>query len=233
MITRTAAVGGLLAVVLVGCAGDDADEPEPGPPAQALTAANCSPISYGGPGRPRFLIVNSSGYQGVFKGHGVQTAQAMKLVLAKHGWRAGPTLSACRSARRRARPRGRRAPKVRAQCARVRQNRSALAVVGPLTSNCAVHMLPILNKAPKGPLATISGGNTYVGLTRAGPGTAVGEPGSYAPTGRRGGARTMPADDIQGRPSPSGAPAEANTGVRGRRPVAVRPRAGGRLRRRG
>jgi branched-chain amino acid transport system substrate-binding protein len=199
MIARPAAVAGLLAMVLVACAGDDADELEPGPPAQALTAANCSPITYGGPGRPRFLIVNSSGYQGLYKGHGVQTAQAMKLVLAKHGWRAGPYTVGMQVCEETSAATGAPSPDKCARNARAfAENGSVLAVVGPLTSNCAVHMLPILNKAPDGPLATISGGNTYVGLTRAGPGTAAGEPGRYAPTGRRGYARMMPADDVQG-----------------------------------
>ena len=38
------------------------------------------------------------------------------------------------------------------------ENRSVMGVVGPLTSYCATHMLAILNRAPGGPLATISGG---------------------------------------------------------------------------
>ena len=199
MIARLAAVAGLLAVMLAACGGDDTREPASGPPAQALTAANCSPITYGGPGRPRFLIVNSSGYQGPYKGHGVQTAQAMKMVLAQHGWRAGPYTVGMQACEETSAETGRPSP---AKCARnaraFAENRSVLALVGPLTSNCAVHMLAILNKAPGGPLATISGGNTYVGLTRSGPGTAAGEPARYAPTGRRGYARMMPADDVQG-----------------------------------
>jgi branched-chain amino acid transport system substrate-binding protein len=199
MTARSVTVAGLLAVVLAGCAGDGADELEPGPPAQALTAAGCSPVTYGRPGRPRFLIVNSSGYQGLYKGHGVQTAQAMKLVLAKHDWHAGPYTVGLQVCEETSADTGRPSP---AKCARnaraFAQNGSVLGLVGPLTSNCAVHMLAILNQAPDGPLATISGGNTYVGLTRSGPGTAAGEPDRYSPTGRRGYARMMPADDVQG-----------------------------------
>jgi branched-chain amino acid transport system substrate-binding protein len=199
MTARIAALVGVLAAGLVGCATDAADELAPGPPAQPLTAADCSPMTYGGPGRPRFLIVNSSAYQGPYKGHGVQTAQAIKLVLAKHGWRAGPYTIGLQVCEETSAVTGRPSPSKCEENARAfAQNRSVLAVVGPLTSNCAVHMLAILNKAPEGPLATISGGNTYVGLTRSGPGTAAGEPGRYAPTGRRGYARMMPADDVQG-----------------------------------
>jgi branched-chain amino acid transport system substrate-binding protein len=73
-----------------------------------------------------------------------------------------------------------------------------MGLVGPLTSFCATHMLAILNRAPGGPLATISGGNTYVGLTRSGAATADDEPQKYMPTGRRGYARLAPTDDVQG-----------------------------------
>ena len=60
-----------------------------GPPAHPLSASICSPVAYGGPGRPQFLIVAHSAFQGTYKGHGVQTAQAIKMVLAERGWRAG------------------------------------------------------------------------------------------------------------------------------------------------
>ena len=60
-------------------------------------------------------------------------------------------------------------------------------------------MLPILNRAPHGPLADISGSNTYVGLTRAVAGTtAPGEPQRYFPGGQRSYARLAPTDDVQG-----------------------------------
>jgi branched-chain amino acid transport system substrate-binding protein len=198
MIVRLSVASVVLAALLAACGGDDGGAPAQGPPAQEL-AGNCSPVSYGGPGRPRFLIVNSSAYQGAYKGHGVQTAQAMKLVLAKHDWRAGPYTVGLQVCEETSAETGAPSP---AKCARnaraFAENRSVLAVLGPLTSNCATHMLATLNKAPGGPLAAISGGNTYVGLTRSGPGTVKGEPERYAPTGRRGYARMMPADDIQG-----------------------------------
>ena len=43
----------------------------------------------------------------------------------------------------------------------------------------------------------VSPSSTVVGLTRSGPGTLPGEPGRYQPTGRRGFARVIAADDIQ------------------------------------
>jgi branched-chain amino acid transport system substrate-binding protein len=59
-------------------------------------------------------------------------------------------------------------------------------------------MIPILNRAPNGPIGMISPANTYVGLTHPGPGTAAGEPGKYYPTGKRNYIRIVAADDFQG-----------------------------------
>jgi branched-chain amino acid transport system substrate-binding protein len=186
------------ATQLVACGADDAEPPE-GSPAQPLAAPICSAVTYGGPGRPRFLIVVSSGFQGIYKGHGVQTAQAMKMVLAERGWRAGEYTVGMQACEETDAKTDSPSP---AKCARnaraFARNPSVLGVVGPLTSNCAAHMLASLNEAPDGPLAVVSGGNTYVGLTRSGPGTAEGEPERYLPTGRRGYARLAPTDDVQG-----------------------------------
>jgi branched-chain amino acid transport system substrate-binding protein len=186
------------AAALVACGADDVAPPE-GAPATPLAAPSCSSVTYGGPGRPRFLIVVSSGFQGIYEGHGVQTAQAMKMILAERGWRAGEYtvgMQACEETDAKT-----NSPSP-AKCARnaraFARNASVLGVIGPLTSNCATHMLAILNEAPDGPLAVVSGGNTYVGLTRSGPGTAEGEPERYIPTGRRGYARLTPTDDVQG-----------------------------------
>jgi branched-chain amino acid transport system substrate-binding protein len=170
-----------------------------GSPAKQISSALCSPVAYGGPGRPRFLIVNSTGLQGIYKGHGVQTGQAIKMVLAQRGWRAGPYTVGLQMCEETSAETESPSPEKCARNARAfAQNRSVMGVVGPLTSSCATHMLAILNRAPGGPLATISGGNTYVGLTRSGAATADDEPQKYAPTGRRGYARLAPTDDVQG-----------------------------------
>jgi branched-chain amino acid transport system substrate-binding protein len=75
---------------------------------------------------------------------------------------------------------------------------SVVAVIGTFTSTCATLEVPILNRAPGGPVAMISPSNTYVGLTRAGPEAAPGDPGRYAPTGQRSYARVVAPDDVQG-----------------------------------
>jgi branched-chain amino acid transport system substrate-binding protein len=181
----------------VGCGGDDR-APADGPPARAVASSTCSPIVYGGPGRPRFLIAVSSHFQGVFRGHGVQTAQAVKMVLGQRGWRAGEYTVGMQACEESDADSSSTSPgKCRRNARAFAGDPSVLGVIGPLSSDCASYMLKTLNTAPGGPLATISGGNTYLGLTRAGPGTQPGEPGRYAPTGRRGYARLAPADDAQ------------------------------------
>src|SRR5436189_259562 len=79
------------------------------------------------------------------------------------------------------------------------QRRDAAAgVIGTFNSGAAEIEVPVLNRAPNGPVAMISPANTYVGLTHGGPGTAAGEPGKYYPTGKRNYARVVAADDFQG-----------------------------------
>jgi branched-chain amino acid transport system substrate-binding protein len=72
-----------------------------------------------------------------------------------------------------------------------------IGVIGAFNSGCSAVELPILNRAANGPLAMISPTNTVVGLTRAGPGTAPGEPGRYYPTGIRNYARIAATDNVQ------------------------------------
>src|ERR1044071_3477025 len=65
------------------------------------------------------------------------------------------------------------------------QNKSVIGVIGTFNSGCAEIEIPILNRAPDGPLGMVSPANTYVGLTHSGPGTAAGEPDKNYPNGKR------------------------------------------------
>ena len=78
------------------------------------------------------------------------------------------------------------------------QDSSVVGVIGTFNSGCAEIIVPVLNRAPNGPVAMVSPANTYVGLTHTGPGTVAGEPGKYYPTGKRNYARVVAADDYQG-----------------------------------
>ena len=77
-----------------------------------------------------------------------------------------------------------------------------MAVIGPWNSFCAQIEIPILNRAPGGPLALISpatptpGPDPAAGVLRR---TATGgEPEVYYPTGVRNFLRLFPGDDLQG-----------------------------------
>jgi ABC-type branched-subunit amino acid transport system substrate-binding protein/streptogramin lyase/predicted Ser/Thr protein kinase len=79
-----------------------------------------------------------------------------------------------------------------------------VAVMGPWSSYCGQVQIPILNRAPGGPLAMVSPSATHPGLTRGGPlgeagGVGIkGEPEVYYPTGVPNFFRVVPREDLQG-----------------------------------
>lgn len=168
------------------------------PAASPVDVPGCSSVSYGGSGRPDYLIAASTGLQGRAAEYGVQEGQALKLVLAERGWRAGDFSVGLQICDETEASRGLSSP---AKCRRnglaFARNRRVLGVVGAKHSECALEMLPSLNSAPGGPLVLIGASPTYVGLTRTGPG-ALGDPHWNFPTGQRSFVRVLPADDVQG-----------------------------------
>ena len=195
---RAGALAVLVCVATLVAACGDEDRPAL-PAARALPEAICGPITYGGDGRPQLLIANSGALQGPQTDHGIQNAQATKMVLAQHGWRAGRFtvgVQVCDEATASS-----TAPSP-TKCARNAHafvdDPSVVAVLGPVTSACAHAMLPVTNRAPGGPLAVVSMSNTYLGLTRGGPGVAEGDPDGLYPTGERSFVRLAPDDDLQG-----------------------------------
>jgi branched-chain amino acid transport system substrate-binding protein len=184
------------AAMLATACGENGDRPAPA--ARPLPTSICGPVTYGGDGQPQLLIVNSGSLQGPTSDHGVQNAQAVKMVLAQRGWRAGEFtvgVQVCDEADARS-----PFPSER-KCARNAQafaeDASVAVVVGPVTSTCGRAMVPVLNRARGGPVPVVSMGNTYLGLTREGPGVAPGDPEALYPTGKRNYARMAPADDAQ------------------------------------
>jgi branched-chain amino acid transport system substrate-binding protein len=192
------AVAAATAISLAACGQDDGREAKI-PPASPIDAAGCSQVAYGGKGRPDFLIAASSALRGQFVEHGVQTSQAIKLVLTQRGWRAGEYSVGLQICDETAASGDTAGPvKCRRNARAFARNRSVLVVLGPLFSGCAREMLPILNRAPGGPLPAISGSPTYLGLTRHGPGVERGDPERNFPKGQRSFVRILPADDVQG-----------------------------------
>jgi branched-chain amino acid transport system substrate-binding protein len=87
---------------------------------------------------------------------------------------------------------------VRRERARVRRDPDVVGVIGTFNSPCAVVAVPELNRGPGGPVAIISPLNSFVGLTRPGPGVDPSLPAALYPTGRRSYLRVFPTDDLQG-----------------------------------
>jgi DNA-binding SARP family transcriptional activator/ABC-type branched-subunit amino acid transport system substrate-binding protein/DNA-binding beta-propeller fold protein YncE len=165
---------------------------------RALPTSSCSPIYFEGGDQPQYLIASDLPLQGVARTLTTQVGNAIEFVLRRHRFRAGrygvgyqscddstaqlgyPSTARC-------------AANARAYA----RNGSVIGVIGPFTSLCSLIELPIVNRAPAGPVAMISFSNTYVGLTHSAPGAAPGEPEELYPTGIRNYARIVAADDFQ------------------------------------
>jgi YVTN family beta-propeller protein len=166
------------------------------PPA-ALSA--CSRVHYGGPGRPDVLIASDLPLHGTYATDGVQGSQAVRIALEERGFRAGDRTVgyvSCDGSSPQDAVQGRRCARSARAYASARE---LVGLVGPYFSSCATHQLPILNRAPGGPLAAVGPSATYVGLTRGGAGIPASEPARYRPTGRTGFVRLAAPDDLQGR----------------------------------
>jgi len=154
-------------------------------------------MTYGGEGSPNLLVPLSGPLQNANSDHGIQNAQAVKLVLQQRGWRAGEHRVAIQVCDESSADEYVDLPKCERNARAFARNPSVVAVVGPTFSSCAGSMLPLLNGAEGGPVALAGTGNTYLGLTRSGPGVEKGDPDRLYPTGRRSYFRTVAADDAQ------------------------------------
>jgi branched-chain amino acid transport system substrate-binding protein len=192
---RRCAVAAALLVLAAGCGGEE-DGPAGAPARPPAALANCSSVFYEGAGRPDVLIVSDMPLQGTYANDGLQGTKAVQIVLRDHAFKAGDETVgyvSCDGAT----PRDDISP---AKCRRAGRAyaaaREVVAVIGPFFSSCAVHMMPALNR---GGLLEVGASNTYVGLTRGGPGIPADEPAKFFPTGRRTFVRLAAPDDLQGR----------------------------------
>jgi branched-chain amino acid transport system substrate-binding protein len=164
--------------------------------ATPLPASSCSAIQ-----NPsgNMLIASDLPLEGSGRTQTEQMTRAIAYIFKKHNWKAGKYTLAYQSCDDATAQAGKwDSGKVSANGNAYAQNSSVAGVIGTFNSGAAEIMIPILNRAPNGPIAMISPANTYVGLTHGGPGTAAGEPGKYYPTGKRNYARVVAADDYQG-----------------------------------
>lgn len=164
--------------------------------ATPLPASSCSAIQ-----NPDgdLLIASDLPEQSAGRAQIVQMEKAIPFVFAQNNWKAGKYTLAYQACDDSTVQAGKwDSDKCSTNANAYAQDPSVVGVIGTFNSGCAEIEIPVLNRAPSGPLSMISPANTYVGLTHAGPGTAAGEPGKYYPTGTRNYARVVAADDFQG-----------------------------------
>jgi len=164
---------------------------------RTIASNRCGPLRYEGPGSPQLLIAADLPLQPGLLETTTPMANAMTLALDRRGYRAGPYrvgLQVCDDATPRSPGFDERACSANAHD--YVKDPSVIAIAGPFSSGCAGPEIPILNRAPGGPLAIVSPSSTYVGLTRK-PAGGSKEPDVYYPTRRRNYARVIPADDMQ------------------------------------
>ena len=194
LIASTAA----LALLAAGCGGGGGGSGSGGN-VSALPSSSCSDIYYQGSGKPDYLIASDLPLQGSGRTQTVQMTEAVKFILKQKGFKAGKYKVGFQSCDDSTAQAGKWASeKCSANANAYAQNKSVVGVIGTFNSGCAEIIIPVLNRAPGGPVAMVSPANTYVGLTHSGPGTAAGEPNKYYPTGKRNYIRIVAADDFQG-----------------------------------
>lgn len=192
----TRAVLGAVAAGALAIAGAATGTIGGGERATTLPRSSCGAVV--GEGRPTYLITSDLPLQGADQAQIVQLTKAIELVLRNRNFKAGKYSIGYQSCDNSTSQRGAwDAGRCVANAQAYANDRSVLGVVGTYNSGCSKLEIPILNRAPDGPLAMISPVNTYVGLTKAGAGTVAGEPGVYYPTRKRNYARVVAADDYQ------------------------------------
>ena len=162
----------------------------------AVTAPACSEL-VSGPGTPQRLIVSdlplhTSGISNL--------PDAIGFVLRRHEFRAGRFRIGYQSCDDSTAEHGDFEPeKCRANAGLYAQTPHVVGIVGAYHSDCTAEQLAITNRAPGGPLATISPTNTGLDLTKPIPGgAAAGRLAELYPTGRRHYVRLLGSDDGQG-----------------------------------
>lgn len=164
---------------------------------QALPAAVCGPVYFGGEGPPQRLIVSDLPLRGAPGLPTRQMSAAIAYVLREHNFRAGRFrlgYQSCDDSTAQSAIYDDR--KCVSNAKAWVSNQLVIGVIGPFNSGCAYDELPVTNRG--GPLAMISPTNSDVALTHAGPLTPPDATARLYPTGVRNYVRIYPSDDLQG-----------------------------------
>ena len=204
-------VGGIvaaavLALIAAGCGGSSKSSSSTsgggsggGGNATALPASSCQDLYFEGSGKPDYIVPSDLPLQGSGRTQTIEMTNAIRFVLKQANFKAGKYTVGYQSCDDSTAQAGKwESSRCSANANAYAQNKSVIGVIGTFNSGCAEIEIPILNRAPDGPLGMVSPANTYVGLTHSGPGTAAGEPDKYYPNGERNYIRMVAADDFQG-----------------------------------
>jgi branched-chain amino acid transport system substrate-binding protein len=163
-----------------------------------LPTSACSPIESGGRD-PDVLIASDLPLRGGAAATTRSMSAAILYVLRKHGFKAGEHTVGYQSCDDSTSQVGRfEFFKCGSNAKAYAAAKRLVGLIGSYNSGCAAVELPIVNRAESGALPMISPANTYIGLTRSGPGAAPQHPKALYPTGVRNYVRVLPADDVQG-----------------------------------
>jgi hypothetical protein len=160
----------VLAATAAACGSSDGGAVRAPSVANGVSSSICSPMTYGGAGQPGLVVAMVGPLQGPVSDHGIQNAESMKLVMQQRGWRAGKRNVAIQVCDEASEGKYVDLDKCKRNAEAFAGNASVIAVIGPTVSSCAAAMIPVLNSAEGGPIGEIGLGNTYLGLTRSGPG---------------------------------------------------------------
>ncbi|HEX5028391.1 MAG TPA: branched-chain amino acid ABC transporter substrate-binding protein [Gaiellaceae bacterium] len=194
MIGSAIAAVALLAAAAVAVAGSSTSGS-----ASALPKT-CGPLFYKGSGSPRFTIVSDLPLQGAGRAQNLLMGQAIRYTLEKqYNFKAGKYTVGYQECDDSTAQAGRYDPATCSSNARAYASTSnVIGVLGTFNSGCSKLVLPILNRAPGGPVPMVSSANTAVGLTHFAPWNDPGEPNIYYPTKKRNYVRVAATDDFQG-----------------------------------
>jgi branched-chain amino acid transport system substrate-binding protein len=165
-----------------------------------LPKSSCAALFYQGSGSPQLIIASDLPLSSPQRPQTIAMQRAIQYVLQRqYNFRAGRFTvgyQACDDAtpQRNAWDSAKCTSNARAYAA----DRQVIGLIGTFNSGCAKLIIPILNRAPGGPVGMVSPANTAVELTHTASWTAPGEPGVYYPTGRRNYVRVAASDDYQG-----------------------------------
>jgi branched-chain amino acid transport system substrate-binding protein len=186
------------AIAAVSCGGDDDGDGGEGE-VTALPSASCEDIRYEGEGEPDVLIASDLPLQGANRALTTEMADAIEFTLKQRDWKVGDLNVGYQSCDDSTAQAGSwDSAKCSSNARAYAQNESVIGVIGTFNSGCAKLVIPVLNRAPDGPLAMVSPSNTNPGLTESGPGADPGAPEIYYPTGTRNYARVVWNDQHQG-----------------------------------